>query len=50
MLIIRFTVDDTGEMCWQLVTWDKSVSVERPACLRQRLVEMCAALARQHLP
>ena len=47
-LTVRFTAGGINEMCWHLVTWGESVTVERPASLRRRLAEMCAALAAHH--
>ena len=47
-LTVRFTAGGLDEMCWHLVTWGKSVTVERPAPLRQRLTAMCAELAAHH--
>ena len=47
-LTVRFTAGGIDEMCWHLVTWGKSVTVENPARLRQRLTAMCAELADHH--
>ena len=47
-LTVRFTAGGIEEMCWHLVTWGESVTVERPASLRRRLAEMCASLAAHH--
>ena len=47
-LTVRFTAGGIDEMCWHLVTWGKSVTVEQPAHLRERLASMCAALAEHH--
>ena len=47
-LTVRFKAGGIEEMCWHLVTWGGSVTVERPAGLRRRLAEMCAALAAHH--
>jgi len=47
-LTVRFTAGGIDEMCWHLVTWGKSVTIEQPACLRQRLTDMCAGLAAHH--
>ena len=44
-LTVRFTAGGIDEICWHLVTWGGSVTVEDPARLRQRLVTMCSALA-----
>ncbi len=45
---VRFKAGGIDEMCWHLFTWGDSVTVEKPARLRQRLAEMCAALAVHH--
>ncbi len=47
-LTVRFTAGGLNEMCWHLFTWGDSVTVERPDELRQRLVQMCSALAAHH--
>ena len=47
-LTVRFTAGGLDEMCWHLVTWGDSVTVEKPARLRRRLAKMCAALAGHH--
>ena len=47
-LTVRFRAGGIEEMCWHLVTWGESVTVERPDGLRRRLAEMCAALAARH--
>ena len=47
-LTVRFTAGGIDEMCWHLVTWGESVTVEHPAPLRQRLAEMCTAVATHH--
>ena len=47
-LTVRFTAGGINELCWHLVTWGESVTVERPASLRRRLAEMCASLAAHH--
>ena len=47
-LTIRFEAGGLDEMCWHLVTWGDSVTVETPARLRQRLAQMCGALAAHH--
>ena len=49
-LTVRFTAGGIDEMCWHLVTWGESVTVEEPDRLRQRLAGMCAALAAHHGP
>ena len=48
-LTVRFTAGGIDEMCWHLVTWGESVTVEKPVRLRQRLAEMCAALAAHYV-
>ena len=47
-LTVRFKAGGIDEMCWHLFTWGDSVTVEKPARLRRRLAEMCAALAGHH--
>ena len=47
-LTVRFTAGGIDEMCWHLVTWGESVTVEEPDHLRQRLVAMCLGLATHH--
>ena len=47
-MTVRFTAGGIKEICWHLVTWGTAVTVEQPACLRQRLAEMCATLAAHH--
>ena len=47
-LTVRFTAGGIDEMCWHLVTWGDSVTVEKPARLRCSLAAMCAALAAHH--
>ena len=47
-LTVCFKAGGIEEMCWHLVTWGGSVTVERPASLRRRLAEMCASLAAHH--
>ena len=47
-LTVRFTAGGIDEMCWHLITWGGSVTVEKPARLRRRLVEMCTSLAAHH--
>ena len=49
-LTVRFTAGGIDEMCWHLVTWGNSVTVEEPDRLRQRLADMCATLAAHHGP
>ena len=45
---VRFRAGGIDEMCWHLVTWGGSVTVEQPSRLRQRLTEMCEAIAAHH--
>lgn len=47
-LTVRFEAGGLDEMCWHLVTWGDSVTVEKPVRLRRRLAKMCAALAGHH--
>ena len=47
-MTVRFTAGAVHEMCWHLVTWGNTVTVEQPASLRRRLAEMCATLASHH--
>ena len=47
-LTVRFEAGGLDEMCWHLITWGKSVTVEKPARLRRRLAAMCGALAGHH--
>ena len=35
-------------MCWHLVTWGESVTIEKPTRLRNRLADMCATLVAHH--
>ena len=45
---VRFEAGGLDEMCWHLVTWGGTVTVEKPVRLRRRLARMCAALAAHH--
>ena len=47
-LTVRFEAGGIDEMCWHLLTWDKSVTIDQPARLRQRLAAMCESLAAHH--
>ena len=47
-LTVRFTAGGINEICWHLFTWGDNVTVERPNALRQRLAQMCSALAVHH--
>ena len=45
---VRFKAGGLDEMCWHLITWGDSVTVEKPARLRRRLAAMCEGLAAHH--
>ena len=45
---VRFEAGALDEMCWHLITWGDSVTVEKPVTLRRRLAEMCESLAGHH--
>ena len=45
---VRFEAGGLDEMCWHLVTWGETVTVEKPVRLRRRLANMCATLATHH--
>lgn len=45
---VSFEAGGLDEMCWHLVTWGKTVTVETPIRLRRRLANMCANLAAHH--
>ena len=47
--LIRVEDRDINEMCWHLITWEESVTVERPAKLRRHLANMCKSLAAHHV-
>ena len=47
-MTVRFTASGVHEMCWHLVTWGTTVTVEQPESLRRRLAEMSATLASHH--
>ena len=47
-LTVRFTAGGIDEMCWHLVTWGKSVTVEEPDRLRRQLATMCSELGAHH--
>ena len=47
-LTVRFTACGAREMCWHLVTWYKSVTVESPDGLRRDLAALCRQLADHH--
>ena len=45
---VSFEAGGLDEMCWHLVTWGETVTVEKPARLRRRLARMCGTLAAHH--
>ena len=45
---VRFEAGGLDEICWHLVTWGESVTVEQPARLRRKLATMCETLAGHH--
>ncbi len=45
---VRFEAGGLDEICWHLVTWGETVTVEKPVRLRRRLANMCATLASHH--
>ena len=45
---VSFEAGGFDEMCWHLVTWGETVTVEKPTRLRRRLSRMCASLAGHH--
>ena len=45
---VRFEAGGLDEMCWHLVTWGETVTVEKPVRLRRRLAKMCTTLATHH--
>ena len=45
---VRFEAGGLDEMCWHLVTWGETVTVEKPVRLRRRLAKICEALATHH--
>ena len=47
-LTVRFTAGGIDEICWHLVTWGESITVEQPTRLRQRLAAMCETLSAHH--
>lgn len=47
-LTVHFGAGGVEEICWHLVTWGHSVTILKPLSLRQRLAEMCSALAVHH--
>ena len=47
---VCFEAGGLDEICWHLVTWGETVTVEEPLRLRRHLARMCAALAAHHQP
>ena len=47
---VCFEAGGLDEICWHLVTWGETVTVEEPLRLRRRLARMCATLAEHHRP
>lgn len=47
-LTVSFEAGGRDEMCWHLFTWGDRVTIERPASLRRRLVEMCTRIGTHH--
>ena len=47
-ITVRFRAGGIEEMCWHIVTWGESVTVEEPPHLRRGLAEMCEAIAAHH--
>ena len=47
-LTVTFTAGGIVEMCWHLVTWGSSVSVEQPKHLREHIARVCEELAAHH--
>ena len=45
---VSFEAGGLDEICWHLVTWGETVTVEKPLRLRRRLASMCASLAGHH--
>lgn len=45
---VRFRAGGVDEMCWRLVTWGESVTVEGPTHIRRRLAEICEGIASHH--
>ena len=45
---VNFEAGGLDEICWHLVTWGETVTVQRPLRLRRRLARMCATLAAHH--
>ena len=45
---VRFEAGGLDEICWHLVTWGETVTVQKPVRLRRRLAKMCATLAVHH--
>ena len=47
---VCFEAGGLDEICWHLITWGETVTVEKPFRLRRRLAKMCATLAAHHRP
>ena len=47
-ITVQFRAGGIDEMCWHLVTWGESVTIEEPPQLRWRLAEMCKSLKSHH--
>ena len=47
-LTVTFTAGGIVEMCWHLVTWGSSVTVEQPTELREHIATVCEELAAHH--
>ena len=47
---VCFKAGGLDEICWHLITWGETVTVEEPLRLRRRLAKMCATLAEHHRP
>ena len=45
---VSFEAGGLDEICWHLVTWGETVTVEKPVRLRRRLAGMCASLSTHH--
>ena len=47
---VCFEAGGLDEICWHLITWGETVTVEEPLLLRRHLARMCATLAAHHQP
>ena len=47
-LTVCFTAGGRQEICWHLFTWGETVTIEKPAHLREQLAAMCRNLAQHH--